>query len=249
MSALTFSPDGRTLVAGGNLDTASGLRIIDIARGTVQTPNPAVPFALGLTYRTDGRVLIVTGVGRAAAYPVTARGVGTGKALTAMGTSAETALFSPDGELLAVGSPSGKVQFYDACTLAPQGGPVVVSSTIVASLAFSADSRQLAAEDEQLKFRLVDVPGRAPVGDSFAGGPGFGYAGLPRADALALPGPTVSAHSGSARPAWRRRPRAPSRVGTSPRPSGTATSAPPATTARPARLIAYVGTVSGLRHS
>jgi WD40 repeat protein len=191
VSGLTFSPDDRILVATSTPDQFSGVRVIDLARRTAEPVTPPFPFALAATFRTDGRQLITTtGVGGAAGYPVVDGKVGRWNLLARLGgTQAETAAFSPDERLLAVGRQNGKVQFYEAKTLQPRRGSVAVSNAIIATMAFSGDGRLLVTQDLGLKFRLVDVAGREPVGESIPNTPtGFGVAGFsPDGHQLALP--------------------------------------------------------------
>jgi WD40 repeat protein/class 3 adenylate cyclase len=190
ISSVAFAPDRELLVAASNdINVANGARVVD-GRGRVTEVDPPMPFALATTFRTDGRRLVVTtGVGGASGYPVADGGVGTGRRLDALGTQAETAAFSPDGKLLAVGTQNGKIRFYDARTLERRGGTVSVSNAIVATLAYSGDSRLLVSQDLNMEFRLVDVRERATVGDPLpTAATGFGLAGFaPDGRRLALP--------------------------------------------------------------
>jgi WD40 repeat protein len=190
LSSVAVSPDDEVLVAASNdVGVANGVRVVD-RRGRITAVEPPMPYALATTFRTDGRQLVVTvGVGGASVYPVADGQVGTGRRSDELGTETETAAFSPDGRLLAVGTQNGKIRFYDARTLERLPGTVSVSNVIVATLAFSDDGRFLVAQDLERRFRLIDVRERATIGDAIPVAPtGYGVAGFaPGGRTLALP--------------------------------------------------------------
>jgi hypothetical protein len=102
------------------------------------------------------------------------------------------AAFSPDGTLVATGSPNGTVQFRDARTFARLGAPVTVAEGFVSSLAFSPDGSLLAAGDLNKSIaasttRLIDVATRQTVGEPLVG--------LPRPPSFSPDGATMATSS------------------------------------------------------
>ncbi len=193
VASLTFTPDDRRIVATSTAEADNGVRILDPAERTVEAIEPPFPYALSASFSPDGGQLVLTsGAGGAAAYPVT-RGstIGKGERLEELGAQAETAAFSPDGALLAIGTQNGKVQLYDRKTLRPRGGPVAVSNGILATLAFDGDGGLLAVQDDSLAIHLVDVEAGAPIGEPFAGNAGgFGVVDFsPDGRTMVAPGP------------------------------------------------------------
>lgn len=190
---LAFSPDGRSLVATSNSDTASGAHVIDVASRRVRSLDPPVPYALAATFRADGKELVVTiGVGGAVRYPVSGGDIGRGAVLNVTGAAPETAAFSPDGKLLAIGRTDGTLSFLDAQSMEQVGSSVPVSSGLLATATWSSDGALVVVQDVNSNNHLIDVGQRARIGDPLPGlGPArFGLGSFaPDGRTMVLPGP------------------------------------------------------------
>ena len=190
---LTFSPDGRLLIATENRAPDSGGHIIEVATGSVRSLDPVISFALAPTFTPDGSQLVVTTTaGAATRYPVVENDVGTGDAVQAVRGTAVTAAFSPDDSRLAIGTLNGELVFLDAESLEPAGEPISVSPTSLVSVAYAADGSMAVTQDFDTSLRLVDVVEGATLGAAIPGsGDGFGLAGFaPDGSALVTPGRT-----------------------------------------------------------
>ena len=152
--AVTLSPDGRTLVTGGNgkilfWDMASGKRLAVINGGSGSP--------LSLSFSADGKRLAASYMGaggNAAMYDVATR-----NQLWLVSTPRQSSPFdvissalSPDGQVLALGSQNGKVAFFDARNGSflrfgslPAEPNASSSSDATRYVAFSADSKLLAS--------------------------------------------------------------------------------------------------------
>ena len=191
--ALAFSPDGRTLAAMSNANNVNGAFVIDLESREVSALDPPVPLALSATFRPDGEELIVTsGVGGGARYPIVDGRVGRGETLTIAGALPEVAAFSFDGSLLAIGRTDGTLSFHEPTTLDQIGSSVPVSSGLIGSMRWSADGKLITLQDINVDNFLVDVDQRARIGDAQPGNPSglFGVSDFaPDGRALVLPGP------------------------------------------------------------
>ncbi len=188
--ALSFSPDGRSLVATSNAATVNGAHVIDVGSRRVRSLDPAIPHALAATFRADGEELIVTtAIGGGGRYPISGGEIGRGSILTVEGAPPETAAFSPDGKLLAIGRIDGTVSFLDATTSKQVGSSIPVSSGLLASIVWSNDGNLIVVQDVMAQNHLVDVAQRARMGDPFPGSGLFGLGGFaPDGHAMVLPG-------------------------------------------------------------
>ncbi len=191
--ALSFHPDGRSLVATSNSDNVNGAHVLDLGTGRVRALDPPMPYALSAAFRPDGRELVVTaGPGGASRYPVSDGVIGTGEPLTITESLTVSAAFSPDGSRLALGTAEGTLSFFDAETLAPVGTSVSVSPGLLASLAWSPDARLLVVQDIEAENHLIDVGQRRRIGNPFPGAApmAFGVGGFaPDGRTMVIPGP------------------------------------------------------------
>ena len=181
------------LAATSNANNVNGAFVIDLENREVTALDPPVPFTLAATFRPDGEELIVTsGVGGGARYPIADARIGRGDPLTIAGSLPETVAFSFDGALLAVGRTDGTLSFHEPTTLDQIGSSVPVSSGLIPSLRWSADGKLITLQDVNADNYLVDVEQRARIGDALPGNSSRLY-GLsdfaPDGRALVLPGP------------------------------------------------------------
>ena len=159
---LSFSADGRMLAAISNANNVNGAFVIDLENREVTALDPPVPFTLAATFRPDGEELVVTsGAGGGARYPIADAHVGRGDPLTIAGPLPQTVAFSFDGALLAVGRTDGTLSFHEPTTLDQIGSSVPVSSGLIASLRWSADGKLITLQDMNVDNYLVDVEQRA----------------------------------------------------------------------------------------
>ncbi len=193
LTAVTFNPDGRSLVTTSNSNDVNGVHVVDVTTRRVSALDPPVPFALAATFRPDGTELVITvGVGGAFRYPVTDGTIGSGSLLTVAGALPESAAFSPDGTLLAIGRTDGTLSFLDTATGEQVGSTVPISSGLLATISWSTDGQLVVVQDVNAENSLVDVGQRARIGEPVPGvGPAiFGFpAFAPDGKSMVLPGP------------------------------------------------------------
>jgi sugar lactone lactonase YvrE len=156
---LAFSPDGRTLAAGGAADLKGGspfIRMWDVATGlksirTIDTSHACID---ALCFSPDGKTLAAA-PGEVLLFDAsTGQGIGTIKIADQMDVGAIA--FSPDSRILATGREGGVVCLWD-----PQTGELLRelkghASTILA-LTFSPDGGTLASGGADATVRLWDV--------------------------------------------------------------------------------------------
>ena len=189
--ALTFSPDGRSLVAVVAEDGVNGVHVVDVATRGVRSLDPPMAFAISASFRPDGRELAVSSaIGGGAIYPIVDGRIGTGSMLRSFGPKLESVAYSPDGKLLAVGSQDGAIRFLDATTHRPLGGRVASSGSLVAAIEFSGDSRYLTALTLDGRNQLFDVRDRTAIGPPFSS---TGVGTFSSDSTLVLPGSSGSA--------------------------------------------------------
>jgi WD40 repeat protein/tetratricopeptide (TPR) repeat protein/tRNA A-37 threonylcarbamoyl transferase component Bud32 len=178
VECLAFSPDGRTFLTG-NGDLSAEYPPWATDSGTAwlwQTADPlerpVVEHEVSISsagFSPDGKMLVTTSLDHQVRLSNPATGEMIGSPLVQQG-GAMTAAFSPDGELLLVGtlgSSRGGAQLWDAATGKPIGEPLLPPR--VYCVAFSPDGKTfLTAGDTgspiQAEARLWETATRRPVG-------------------------------------------------------------------------------------
>ncbi|MDR6598384.1 WD40 repeat protein [Saccharothrix longispora] len=172
VTAVRFSPDGRTLVTGG-MDETGSTRVWDVA-------NPTRPEALGrsdgelstaahsLAYSPDGRTVATGGlIGLVRLWTVadpTRPAVLRERLAEPNGWPGQAGIivalaFSPDGRFLAAASESGTAQLWNVAdpALAQSPSEVLGHGDSVRAVVFSPDGRLLATGGDDATIRLWDV--------------------------------------------------------------------------------------------
>jgi len=155
VTALAFSPDGRTLVSGGykqihvwDLTRGKLARTIGGLGGTVRT----------LAFRADGRMLVAAeGVpGRSGAVALIDLENGAETVLDRAKDEVLAAAFSPDGKLVAAGGTDSVVKVWN-------GGDKTLTATLkdhngwISGLAFSPDGKLLATASADRTVQIWDT--------------------------------------------------------------------------------------------
>ncbi|AUH43102.1 WD40 repeat domain-containing serine/threonine protein kinase [Streptomyces sp. CMB-StM0423] len=169
-AGIDFSPDGRTLVTGGD---DGKIRFWDVASRKQSdavtqknTVSNYVPGVVSVEFSPDGKLLATgTGTGGTGLYDVAGR-----RWLNYLHMGGENVAFSPDGKLLAIGSRTGSVFLFDP---AERGDDIVAyfdHEHDVTAIAFSPDGKTLASVGDDSEStsgrsdttRLWDIAGRDP---------------------------------------------------------------------------------------
>eukprot|EP00300_Choanocystis_sp_HF-7_P001588 c11274_g1_i1.p1 GENE.c11274_g1_i1~~c11274_g1_i1.p1 ORF type:complete len:780 (+),score=156.82 c11274_g1_i1:2-2341(+) len=80
-----------------------------------------------------------------------------------------TAVFSPDGTIIASGTEDSKIRLWDVSTAKPIGEPMVGHTLAVKSVAFSPDGSKLASASEDMTLQVWDVVSAKAIGKPFEG--------------------------------------------------------------------------------
>jgi tetratricopeptide (TPR) repeat protein len=153
--ALAFSPDGRTLLAGG-ADRAA--RLWDVATGEARVLRHQGP-VVALAFRPGGRVCVTGSWDGTARLWETATGKQIGQPLAHSGKVLAVA-FSADGGLLLTGGEDHSARLWDAATGKPVGPPLRQRAQVRA-VAFRPNGRAVVTAGDDHTARLWATP--APV--------------------------------------------------------------------------------------
>jgi WD40 repeat protein len=184
--AVAFSPDGKTLAAGGAdgivrlWDAASGQEI-GAPMSSDASPVDAVAFS------RDGMLLAVASTDGDVQLWATATQQVAGPALIPNGARVDALAFSPDGKLLATGGQDGTVRLWNV-SAASQVGATMASGDAVSALAFGDGGATLATAEGDGSTELWDVATQAQTGSALTVPGAAGVSSLafsPGADALA----------------------------------------------------------------
>ncbi len=155
VSALAFSPQGRTLVSGG---TGGGVMLWDVTRGVARkTLNGHMGSVTGVSFLPDGSGLVSSGVD--ATIRLWTVNVGSIAALVSVPAhqpKAYAVKFSPDGRWIASGGENKLVTLWD-----PNTGAVRQTlsghSGLIYDVAFSPDGKRLASASADGTVRVWSV--------------------------------------------------------------------------------------------
>jgi WD40 repeat protein/serine/threonine protein kinase len=163
ITALAFSPDGRTLLTGSWDQTA---RLWDVATGQPVGPPLAHQGRVRLVaFRPDGQAVLTGSEDGTARLWTTATGQPLGPPLV-HGGAVLVAAFSADGRSVATGSQDRTARVWDAATGQSKVPPLPHQRAVVA-LAFSPDGRLLLTGSHDRTAQLWEVAGgTAEVGGS-----------------------------------------------------------------------------------
>jgi WD40 repeat protein len=147
--SIAFSPDGRLLVSASSDRT---IRIWDAATGTLeQMLDDHIDWASAVTFSPDGRRLLLASGEAIWTWDIAA---GMSKQMVNKHTgSVLSVAFSPDGCWFASASADKRLCIWDAMTDTPLH--TLSAHTPIKSVAFSPDSRMLAAPDDN-KIHIYD---------------------------------------------------------------------------------------------
>ncbi|MFA1543048.1 WD40 repeat domain-containing serine/threonine protein kinase [Actinomadura monticuli] len=165
VSALAFSPDGRSLAS--SCSTPGLLLIWDAATGRIKVNVRSGEFGLNsLAYSPDGRT--IAGANPDAQLFDAATG-GRLRSFDLRNSGVNAVAYSPDGRLVAVGvdgyyeKPPGRtVQLFDGRTLRKRG-QFVGHTAALTGVAFSPDGKRLASSGADKTVRIWDVASRRAV--------------------------------------------------------------------------------------
>jgi WD40 repeat protein len=151
VSSLAFSPDGKTLT----WDSYDGIFLWDIASRQSSGPPLDAPFPSSVAFSPDGKTLAWDSYDGIILWNVESRQP-IGQPLS--GHAASNVAFSPNGKTLAWNSDEGIIM-WDVASGQPIGQPLSGYAGLVNSIAFSPDSKLLAAwgsEDNTIILWKVD---------------------------------------------------------------------------------------------
>jgi serine/threonine protein kinase len=156
VTAVTFSPDGKTLAATDN-SGHTYLREVATGSQTATFTDSGSDGAYSVAFSPDGNIL-AAGDGNGRVY---LWNVATGKPIVTPATSGskgvDSVAFSPDGKVLAAGDGNGRSYLWNVATGKPVATLADPGSSGVISVAFSPDGTTIAAGDNNGRTYLWNV--------------------------------------------------------------------------------------------
>jgi WD40 repeat protein len=154
---LQFSPDGQTLVSGGD---DNSLTFWNIAAGQPIASPHTGQFEGGwntIAFSPDGKTVASGGDSNFVILWDLATGKPLGDPLSGHSAAAYILAFSPDGKTLASAGDDKKIILWDVSTGKPLGPPLSGHAGYIGSLAFSPDNRTLASGSADNDIILWDI--------------------------------------------------------------------------------------------
>ncbi|MFD5874667.1 hypothetical protein [Streptomyces sp. NPDC060322] len=163
VSAVEFSPDGRTLATGSSDETIALWDISDPAHPTESARlNGHTSTVETLRFAADGRSIVSADWDRIIQWDLV--GGGTPRAVATLGGKASltSAAFTPDGRMLATAGFDQAVTLYDmSVPTSPRRTAAAPMPGFVTDIAISSDGRLLAAGDRLGNVLIWDIKDRA----------------------------------------------------------------------------------------
>jgi WD40 repeat protein len=179
VSAMAFSPDGKTLATVGGAGKAL---LWDVAtRHQIGAPLGDYNTVDTVAFSPDGKTLALAGAGGYARLWEVATRAPIGQPLTAgtgnyysgtQGVNQDTVAFSPDGKTLATVSEDGTARLWDLATRHHIGAPLSGGPGRIQAVAFSPNGKTLATGDFDGTAQLWHVATHARIGVPLKAGPG-----------------------------------------------------------------------------
>ena len=167
VTSVTFSPDSKTLAAGGADYT---VWLWDVAtRQQIGLPLSNTGPVYSLAFSPDGKTLASGNADGTIRLWNVATPLPTSSRLINGQTSVNSVAFSPDGKTLASGNADGTIRLWNVATHHQLGHPLIGQGGQVNSVAFSADGKTLATGGADYKVRLWDVATRHELGHPLIG--------------------------------------------------------------------------------
>jgi WD40 repeat protein len=166
VTALAYSPNGRTLAAGYS---DGAIRLWDLAshRAISATTWGATPLALAFT--SGGKLLEVAGASAVGTWNPAGQARITTRPL-ASPAQGNAVAFGPDGTTVATGGADGNVRLWNAATQQEIGAPMSSDAKPVAAVAFSPDGTLVAAGSTDGNVQLWDTATQQEAGSALVAG-------------------------------------------------------------------------------
>jgi WD40 repeat protein len=159
--AVTFSPDGRLIAAGGITERGGRVRVWDVRTGAPARVRSEVA-SPSLAFSPDGRLLAAAGI----EDYTEVRDVRTGRVVAAprTGDFVRSVAFSPDGRLLAIGHYGGSARLVSTSSWKPVGRRLDGHRARITALEFAPDGKVLMTGAADGTVLLWDLAKQRPIG-------------------------------------------------------------------------------------